>query len=71
MSTLKNRDLVKMREEELTDELSRLEGELIQERGISASGGAPTNPSSISQIKKEIARIKTTQREIRGVNAGL
>ncbi|MCW7075842.1 MAG: 50S ribosomal protein L29 [Candidatus Syntrophoarchaeum sp.] len=71
MSILKYRDLVKMRDEELDDELSRLESELVQERSISASGGAPTNPSSIGQIKKDIARIKTVQRERRGVNAGL
>jgi large subunit ribosomal protein L29 len=63
MSTLKYRDLVKMHDEELKEELERLYGELIQERGVSASGGAPTNPSSIRQIKKDIARIKTVQRE--------
>ncbi|OFV67429.1 MAG: Ribosomal protein L29 [Candidatus Syntrophoarchaeum caldarius] len=60
-----------MRDEELGDELGRLENELIQERGISASGGAPTNPNAIGQIKKDIARIKTVQRERRGDNASL
>ncbi|HDM35918.1 MAG TPA: 50S ribosomal protein L29 [Candidatus Syntrophoarchaeum butanivorans] len=63
MSTLRYRDLIKMRDEELIEELQRLEGELLQERGVSASGGAPTNPGRISQIKKDIARIKTVQRE--------
>jgi len=60
-----------MQDEELGDELERLQSELIQERGISASGGAPTNPSAIGQVKKNIARVKTLQRERQGDNASL
>jgi len=56
-------DLRNMSPEELDDELEKLNDELIRERGLVVSGGAPENPGRIREIKRSIARIKTIQKE--------
>lgn len=56
-------ELRNMSPEELGDELEKLNGELIRERGLVASGGAPENPGRIKEIKRSIARIKTIKKE--------
>ena len=52
-----------MSEEEIADELHRLESDLIRERGIVVAGGAPEKPGRIKDIRRTIARIKTVQME--------
>ncbi len=52
-----------MSEEEIADELQRLENDLIRERGIVVAGGAPEKPGRIKDIRRTIARIKTIQTE--------
>ncbi|KQM10251.1 MAG: 50S ribosomal protein L29 [Candidatus Methanomethylophilaceae archaeon] len=52
-----------MSAEERNSKLKGLRDELMHERGVSAMGGAPTNPGAIRSIKKGIARILTVQRE--------
>ncbi|HPJ85087.1 MAG TPA: 50S ribosomal protein L29 [Methanothrix sp.] len=52
-----------MSPEELGEELDTLKSELIRERGLVVSGGAPENPGRIKEIKRSIARIKTIQKE--------
>jgi len=54
-----------MSEEEIAEELHRLESDLIRERGIVVAGGAPEKPGRIKDIRKTIARIKTVQTERR------
>jgi large subunit ribosomal protein L29 len=54
-----------MSEEEIAEELSKLESDLIRERGIVVAGGAPEKPGRIRDIRRTIARIKTVQRERR------
>jgi len=39
--------------------------DLIRERGIIATGGAPENPGRIREIRRTIARIKTIMHERR------
>lgn len=56
-------ELRNMSPEELDDELEKLNDELIRERGLVVSGGAPENPGRIKEIKRSIARIKTIQKE--------
>ncbi len=54
-----------MSEEEIADELQRLESDLVRERGIVVAGGAPEKPGRIKDIRRTIARIKTIQTERR------
>ena len=56
-------ELRNMSPEELAEELEKLKSELIRERGLVVSGGAPENPGRIREIKRSIARIKTIQKE--------
>jgi large subunit ribosomal protein L29 len=56
-------ELRNMSPEELGEELANLKSELIRERGLVVSGGAPENPGRIKEIKRSIARIKTIQKE--------
>ncbi|MGA9097590.1 MAG: 50S ribosomal protein L29 [Methanotrichaceae archaeon] len=52
-----------MSEEEIAEELRRLESDLVRERGIVVAGGAPEKPGRIKDIRRTIARIKTVQME--------
>jgi large subunit ribosomal protein L29 len=52
-----------MNQEEIAEELLKLESELIRERGIVTAGGAPEKPGRIKEIRRTIARIKTVQKE--------
>ena len=52
-----------MSAEERNSKLKGLRDELMHERGVSAMGGAPTNPGAIRSLKTGIARILTVQRE--------
>ena len=63
MAIFKTDEIRNMSEEEVTEELQKLESELIRERGIVTAGGAPEKPGRIKDIRKTIARIKTVQRE--------
>jgi large subunit ribosomal protein L29 len=63
MAIFKTDEIRNMSEEEITEELQKLESELIRERGIVTAGGAPEKPGRIKDIRKTIARIKTVQRE--------
>jgi large subunit ribosomal protein L29 len=56
-------ELRNMSPEELGEELDTLKSELIRERGLVVSGGAPENPGRIKEIKRSIARIKTIAKE--------
>jgi large subunit ribosomal protein L29 len=56
-------ELRNMSPEELVEELDTLKSELIRERGLVVSGGAPENPGRIKEIKRSIARIKTITKE--------
>ena len=44
-------------------ELEQLETELLNEKAVLATGGAPENPGRIGELKRTIARLKTVQRE--------
>jgi large subunit ribosomal protein L29 len=63
MAIFKIDEIRNMSEEEITEELQKLESELIRERGIVTAGGAPEKPGRIKDIRRTIARIKTVQRE--------
>jgi large subunit ribosomal protein L29 len=56
-------EIRKMGEQERQGELESLMKDLLHERGIIATGGAPDNPGRIGEIRKAIARIKTVRGE--------
>lgn len=63
MAIFKIDEIRNMNEEEIAEELLKLESELIRERGIVTAGGAPEKPGRIKEIRRTIARIKTVQKE--------
>ena len=50
---------------ELSEQLNKLEMELVQDLGKVSAGGAHENPGRIREIKRTIARIKTEQNKRR------
>jgi large subunit ribosomal protein L29 len=65
MAIFKTDEIRNMSEEEIAEELRKLESDLVRERGIVVAGGAPEKPGRIRDIRRTIARIKTVQRERR------
>ncbi|NOR77356.1 MAG: 50S ribosomal protein L29 [Methanophagales archaeon] len=63
MSIFRMEEIRKMGEQERQGELESLMKDLLHERGIIATGGAPDNPGRIGEIRKAIARIKTVRGE--------
>lgn len=59
---MKKIDVKNLTDKELTNKLADLKSELFNLRFSLATGNLPNN-SQIKNIKKEIARIKTVQRE--------
>ena len=63
MASLKSADVRNMTNEERNLKLKELRNELMHERGVSATGGAPTSPGAIRALRQNIARILTIQKE--------
>lgn len=63
MSIFRMEEIRKMGEPERQEELESLMKDLLHERGMIATGGAPDNPGRIGEIRKAIARIKTVRGE--------
>lgn len=63
MSIFRMEELRRMGEQERQEELESLMKDLLHERGMIATGGAPDNPGRIGEIRKAIARIKTVRGE--------
>jgi len=63
MAIFKIDEIRNMSEEEIAEELRKLESDLVRERGIVVAGGAPEKPGRIKDIRRTIARIKTVQQE--------
>jgi large subunit ribosomal protein L29 len=57
--TLKNQELMKLSEKELSDKAVELKQELAKERAVIASGTRSEKPGKIRKIRREIARILT------------
>jgi len=55
-------EIRKMSAKERGERLTELSNELLRERSMKASGGAPENPGRIREIRRTVARIKTIQR---------
>jgi large subunit ribosomal protein L29 len=65
MAILRSEEIRDLSLEELEEKLKELRNELLREKSMIASGGAPENPGRIREIKRTIARILTikTQKE--------
>jgi large subunit ribosomal protein L29 len=63
MAIFKITEIRNMNDGEIAEELTKLEMDLIRERGIVTAGGAPEKPGRIRDVRRTIARIKTVQRE--------
>jgi large subunit ribosomal protein L29 len=64
MSIFRIEEIRKMSEKERREELDSLMTDLMRERGIIATGGAPENPGRVGELKRTIARIKTAEGEV-------
>jgi len=65
MSIFRIDEIRKMSEKERKGELESLRMDLMRERGIIATGGAPENPGRVREIRRTIARIKTVEGELK------
>ncbi|MCD6455378.1 MAG: 50S ribosomal protein L29 [Methanophagales archaeon] len=65
MSIFRIDEIRKMSERERKEELESLRMDLMRERGIIATGGAPENPGRVREIRRTIARIKTVAGELK------
>ncbi len=65
MPLLRTKEIRAMDADTLGKKLSELRDELMHERGVAATGGAPPNPGKIRALRKNIARILTILSEER------
>lgn len=63
MAYLKARDARALKTDERNVRLKELRQELMHERGVAAMGGSPPSPGKIRQLRSQIARVLTMQRE--------
>jgi large subunit ribosomal protein L29 len=63
MAILRTKEIRDMSDEQMEKQLKDLRNELLKERAITATGGAPENPGRIRELRRTIARILTIQKE--------
>ncbi len=63
MAIVRSKEIRGMSEEQVEKQLRDLRSELLKERAITATGGAPENPGRIRELRRTIARILTIQKE--------
>lgn len=65
MAILRSEEVRDLSIEEMNEKLAELQAELLRQKSMIASGGAPENPGRIKEIRRTIARILTikTQKE--------
>ncbi len=59
MAILRQKEISKMKKEELLKKKRELELELAKERSSAAIGGTVKNPGRLKEIKRTLARIKS------------
>ena len=65
MAIVKAKEIREMSEDKLQKQLADLKNELLKERAITSTGGAPENPGRIRELRRTIARIHTIQKEMK------
>ncbi len=63
MAIVKAKEVRAMAEDKRQKQLVDLKNELLKERAITSTGGAPENPGRIRELRRTIARILTIQKE--------
>jgi large subunit ribosomal protein L29 len=63
MAILKAKDIRTMKDADLDKQLKDLRNDLLKQRAITATGGAPESPGRIRELRRTIARILTIQKE--------
>ncbi len=63
MAILRAKDIRSMKDADLEKQLKDLRNDLLKQRAITATGGAPESPGRIRELRRTIARILTIQRE--------
>jgi large subunit ribosomal protein L29 len=63
MAIVRAKEVREMSDEQIKKQLKDLRNELLKERAITATGGAPENPGRIRELRRTIARILTIQKE--------
>jgi len=63
MSIVRPKEIRGMSDEQVAKQLKDLQNELLKERAITSTGGAPENPGRIRELRRTIARILTIQKE--------
>jgi len=63
MAILRSKDIRSMKDADLEKQLKDLRNDLLKQRAITATGGAPESPGRIRELRRTIARILTIQRE--------
>jgi large subunit ribosomal protein L29 len=61
MAIFRAKEVTQLSDVELSEQLAKLQLELIQDLGKVSAGGATENPGYIRELKRTIARIKTEQ----------
>lgn len=71
MAILKASEIRELSIEEMNEKIVELKRELMKEGVNKATGGAPSNPGRITELKKTIARILTiiNEKEAKALNA--
>ncbi|ABR56966.1 50S ribosomal protein L29 [Methanococcus aeolicus] len=63
MAILRASEIREMSASELNDKLVEIKKELMKENSNKATGGAPSNPGKVKELKRTVARIKTIMNE--------
>lgn len=63
MAIVRAKEVRGMSDDQVEKQLKDLRNELLKERAITATGGAPENPGRIRELRRTIARILTIQKE--------
>jgi len=71
MAILKASEIRELSIEEMNEKIIELKRELMKEGVNKSTGGAPSNPGRITELKKTIARILTiiNEKEAKALNA--
>ncbi len=63
MAIVRAKEIREMSDDQVEKQLKDLRSELLKERAITSTGGAPENPGRIRELRRTIARILTIRKE--------
>lgn len=63
MAIVRAKEIRGMSDDQVEKQLKDLRNELLKERAITSTGGAPESPGRIRELRRTIARILTIRKE--------